>query len=127
MANGFQGSPKEWERISSPLEKLDSILEKFANEKGLPLAANTKNWPDREFRWTFQIERLIQIYLEDDKELTWTLWACAYQFRNSINMTKKKCLLKGVSIEEMQANLPEKLEEAYELVLGWNSGDLGSN
>ena len=125
MPNGYQGSPKEWVRISSPLEKIDYILEEFANKYKLPLSVNTNNSPNRELKWTFQIERIIQIYLEDENELTWSLRICANQFRNSINMSKNKIILKGVSIEVLQNELSSALEEAYDTVINWNSDVLG--
>lgn len=89
MANGFQGSPQEWERITKPLEILDDKLYEFVANKGLPLQLNNRSWPNREIRWLYQIERLIEIYLEDDKEMTWTLWIFAYQYANSIILKKR--------------------------------------
>ena len=124
MTKSFHGSPKDWDRISSPLKMIDPILENFANEKGLQLNANTKNWPDRELRWTHQIERRIHIYLENENELTWSLCISICQFRNSIHMQKDKIIFKEIDITEMRSLLPEKLEEAYEIVTGWNAGDL---
>ncbi len=124
MTKDFQGSPQAWQRITEPLERIDAKLEKFANEKDLPLGKITKNWPNREFRWTYQIERLIEIYLEDEKELTWSLWICAYQYANSLQLTKKKIILKGISIEELNMQLENALEDAYKKVMSWSKGSL---
>ena len=120
MPNGFQGSPQEWERISKPLERLDDKLYAFVADKGLPLQHNNRSWPNREIRWLYQIERLIEIYLEDDKEMTWTLWICAYQYANSIRLRKQKTILKAVSIDELYVDLEDSLELAYEKVCSWN-------
>ena len=100
------------------------LLEVFANEKGLPLQHNNRSWPNREFRWLYQIERLIEIYLDDDKNMTWTLWICAYEYRNSIRLRKKETILKSVSIDEMDEKLEDSLEFAYEKVCSWNKNSL---
>ena len=50
----------------------------------------------------YQIERLIEVYLEGD-EKTWTLHICAYDYQNSKRLRKKKDILKAISFEEMDA------------------------
>lgn len=77
-------------------------LLKFVSEKGLPKPHNTSRWPNREIRWMYQIERLIEVYLEGD-EKTWTLHICAYDYQNSKRLRKKKDILKAISFEEMDA------------------------
>ncbi len=124
MANGFYGSKSEWERVSIPLERLDPELERFAHAKGLTLRKNTKNWPDREFRWEDTLRRLIQIYLADQEQLTWTMWTCASEDRSSKRFWEKQTLTEAVSIEDLEAQLPELLESAWERVRRWAASDL---
>ena len=124
MANGFYGSKSEWERITVPLERLDPELERFASAKGLPLGKNTKNWPDREFRWEDSLRRLIQIYLADQERLTWTVWICASEDRSSKRFWKEHTLVEAVAIEDLEAQLPELLESAWEAVKLWGASDL---
>ena len=124
MANGFYGSKSEWERITIPLERLDPELEKFARAKGLTLGKNTKNWPDREFRWDDAPSRLIEIYLADQKELTWTLWICAYEDRSSRRFLKRQTLVDSVPIDDLELRLFELLESAWQTVTGWSAADL---
>ena len=124
MANGFYGSKSEWARITVPLERLDSELERFARAKALTLGKNTKNWPDREFRWEDTLRRLIQIYLADQEQLTWTMWICASEDRSSKRFWQKQTLIEAVSIEDLEAQLPDLLESAWEAVRRWAASDL---
>ena len=41
MANGFLGSNDEWERIESPLQRLDNDLDAFADRHHLILVKKT--------------------------------------------------------------------------------------
>ncbi len=124
MANGFYGSNSEWERITVPLERLDPELERFARDKGLTLGKNTKNWPDREFRWEDTLRRLIQIYLADQEQLTWTMWICANEDPSSKRFLKKQTLLDAVPIEDLESQLSELLESAWATVSGWSASEL---
>lgn len=127
MTNKSQCSPKEWIRLSTPLEQIDPILEDFANLKNISLGVNVDNYPNREFRWTYRIERIIKIYLEDKNDLKWSLKIIANQYRNSRNMTKNKCILKDLSINDLQSQLPMKLEQAFDIVSSWDASQLGSH
>jgi hypothetical protein len=124
MANGFYGSKSEWERITIPLERLDPVLEDFAHAKGLTLGKNTKNWPDREFRWEDTLSRLIEIYLADQEQLTWTMWICAYEDRSSKRFLNKQTLLDAVPIEDLESQLSDLLESAWATVSGWSASEL---
>jgi len=126
MANGFHGTADSWERITKPLTLLDPELEAFGNGKGLALEKNTKNWPDREFRWADRLGRLIQIFLESERQLTWTLWVCAYEDRDNQRYWRTKTLKKAVSIEQLQRNLSGDLEDGWREVTSWKSEDLYS-
>jgi hypothetical protein len=124
MPNGHYGDRASWERISQPLLVLDDELEAFSAEAGLPLRRNTRNWPDREFRWSDSLNRLIQIYLESEEHLTWTIWICASEDRNGSRYWKQETLAKAVPIEQLKGNLPELLESARTKVCSWSPGDL---
>ena len=126
MANGFHGTNEEWNRIAILLESLDPVLEEFASSKEIPLGKNTKNWPDRELRWVDDLHRLIQIYLQNEKELTWTLWICAYQLGESEHIWQHETIIKDVSISELQIHLESLIEEAWDKVSNWTIDDLGS-
>ena len=124
MANGFYGSKSEWDRITAPLERLDPVLEKFAAEKGLTLGKNTKNWPNRGFRWDDTPSRLIEIYLAEQKNVTWTMWICAYEDRPSGRFLKRQTVIDSVSIEDLESQLSELLESAWNTVTSWSAADL---
>jgi hypothetical protein len=125
MANGFQGKRSEWKRITEPLKMIDRALKLFASEQGLKLLRNTRDWPERSFRWGFPIERLIQIYLVDESRLTWSLWLCATEDRADGRYWKRQFLKEEVSMQEISDHLPELLREAYSQVTGWSEQDLG--
>jgi hypothetical protein len=126
MANGFYGSSDDWDRISQPLLLIDPKLERFARDKGLELKRNTKNWPDREFRWRDGLGRLIQIFLESEEHLTWTMWICADEERSGKRYWRTKRLAKAVKIEKLDDALEELLNAGWEDVTNWVSGDLYS-
>ena len=124
MPNGFHGSREAWNRIEAPLRPLDPILEAFAHRLGVPLGRNYRNWPERSLRWGAPISHLIQLYLEDEDHLTWTLWVCASEDRSSARYWRRDFLRKDVPIEEISTHLAALLDQAYELVTGWSSQDL---
>ena len=124
MANGFQGKRSEWKRITEPLKKIDRALKSFASEQGLELFRDTRNWPERSFRWGSPIERIIQIYLADESRLTWNLWLCAWEDRIDGRYWHRTFLKEDVSMEEISDDLPELLKEAYAQVTGWSAEDL---
>ena len=92
MPNGFHGKRSEWKRMTAPLKGIDRILKLFASAQGLTLLRNTRNWPERSFRWGSPIERLIQVYLADESRLTWNLWLCACEDRADGRYWKRKFL-----------------------------------
>jgi hypothetical protein len=124
MPNGFHGKRKEWKRMTEPLKRLDRVLKQFATEQGLELLRDTRNWPERSFRWGYPIERLIQIYLMDEQRLTWSFWFCAVEDRADGRYWKRKFLREEVTIEEISDHLPELLREAHAQVTGWTAQDL---
>lgn len=124
MPNGFHGKRSEWKRITKPLNKIDRVLKRFASERELKLLSNTKNWPERSYRWGYPIERLIQVYLVDEAQLTWNLWICAVEDRADGRYWKREILREKVDIEEMSDDLLNLLREAYSLVTSWTEQDL---
>ena len=82
MANGgWYGTQEEWQRIEAPLLEIDSVVECFSEEYGLELTKNHKDWPGRSMEWGESVRCIIQIYLADEKNLTWNVWLCASQDR----------------------------------------------
>ena len=122
MPNGFLGKRSEWKRMTAPLKGIDRILKLFASEQGLSLLRNTRNWPERSFRWGSPIERLI--YLVDESRLTWTFWLCAVEDRADGRYWKRKFLREEVPMQEISDHLPELLREAHSLVADWTAQDL---
>lgn len=124
MANGFHGKRSEWKRMTKPLKTIDRTLKRFGSEMGLELLRNTRNWPERSFRWGSPIERLIQIYLVDHSQLTWSLWVCAVEDRADGRFWKRRFLREAVTMQEISDDLPELLREAHSQVTAWTAQDL---
>jgi hypothetical protein len=124
MANGFSGTKEEWNRIESPLRALDPTLSRFAKRHGFSFGKNCRNWPERSLRRAGPVERLIQIYLVDQKSLTFNLWLCASEDRGRERYWKRRFLKEGVPIPEIQKNLTALLDAARDEVEGWASEDL---
>jgi hypothetical protein len=124
MPNGFHGKKSEWKRMTAPLKEIDRRMKQFASEHGLELYRNTKNWPERSFRWDSPIERLIQVYLVDETQLTWSFWFCAIEDRPDGRYWKRGFLKEKVPIKEISDHLSELLHEAYSQVTAWGGRDL---
>lgn len=124
MPNGFHGSPEEWERITAPLRPLDPVLSEFAARHGMALERGGRAWPSRSLRWGGSVDRLIQIFLEDEDALTWNLWICASQDRTAGRHWKQRYLRRGVPIDRIEEDLEALLEEARGVAEGWTGADL---
>jgi len=120
MPNGFHGTDEAWSRLEAPLLRLDSPLEAFAREHGLSLGRNYHNWPERSLKWGAPINRLIQVYLDDEQTLTWNVWLCASEDRGAARYWRRAFLRQGVPIEEIERDLPVLLGEALARVNSWS-------
>lgn len=125
MPNGFYGPKQDWERMEAPLLKIDARLASFASVHGLTVTANYHNWPERSLVWSSDgTRRLIQIYLEDEKEMTFNLWISASEDRGSERFWKRQFFKKAAPIQEIEKDLPQLLSTAKEMLDTWTSGDL---
>jgi len=123
MANGFSGSKEDWRKLESALLEIDPTLEAFADRHQLSLSKNHK-WPERSLSWTDPVRRLIQIYVEDEKRLTYDLWLCASEDRENKRYWKTEFLLKDVPANQLAHGLRQNLERGRELLQSWSSEDL---
>lgn len=126
MANGCYGTDAQWQRLEAPLERLDEILGRFAQHRGLTLIKNERDWPDRTFRWGTRPSKLIQIFPEDALTPAYTVWACAYDNRSRKEYWEHRTLLKAVPIESVIQQLPQLLSEAIRMVEKWEKAYCGA-
>jgi len=124
VPNGFHGPKEEWQRLEAPLKLIDAELEAYAQSHELALRRNYHGWPERSLRWGTKIERLIQIFLHDEKRLTYNVWLCASEGRGSQRFWKQRMLKEGVPIREIAAHLNELLDVGRTEVDGWTSDQL---
>jgi hypothetical protein len=124
MPNGFYGTEQEWERIEAPLRPLDGPLQAFAREHDMRLARSERNWPSRSLHWGDKVQRLIQIYLEEQAELLWNVWVCASEDRGRKRYWKNSFLRKAVPLAEIESQIGQILEEGKRIADGWQSRDL---
>jgi hypothetical protein len=125
MPNGFYGPKNEWDRMEAPLLRIDQVLEVFASVHGLQFSRNYHDWPERSLVWeTSSIRKLIQIFLSNEKELTFTVWICASEDRDRQRFWKQKSLKVGVAIEDIVSTLEDLLTEAKDILDSWNTTDL---
>jgi|SRR5690606_27364962 len=125
MANGgWYGTKEEWVRLESPLVEIDPILYSFAAEFGLAITKNHKDWPERSIEWGSDIRRLIQLYLADEKQLTFNLWLCASQDRNGSRYWKKEFAVKEQTVTSFKDSLPTLLRNSRSLLESWGENDL---
>ena len=125
MANGgWYGTKEEWARLEFPLIEVDPTLFEFAKEFGLEMRKNFKDWPERSFEWGGSTRRLIQLYLADEKLLTFNLWLCASQDRSSKRYWKQESPVKGLPISEFKDSLATLLREGRRRLESWSEADL---
>jgi len=121
MANGgWYGTKEEWERIERPLLEVDSIINNFAREAGLAVTRNYKGWPERSIVWGEDIRCLIQLYLADEKSLTFNLWLCASQDRGRTRYWKQETTVKAKKVSEFKEDLAALLREGREKLVNWS-------
>jgi|GEM_PF-1441545 len=125
MPNGFHGSDEAWRSIEAPLQKLDPIFEEFANRHHMTLARNSRNWPSRSLSWRDNLERKIEIYLQDEREPSYGVWVAAWQYRSDGGYyLKTEAVAERKSITAIKTSLPVLLEQARQLLSCWSEGDL---
>ena len=122
MANGgWYGTKDEWERIEGPLLEVDSILDDFASETGMTISKNYKDFPDRSFVWGDDVRCLIQLYLVDEKDLTFNLWLCASQDRGRKRFLKKDTPIKEQRVEQFKDSLAGELRKGHQRLVEWGN------
>lgn len=125
MPNGFDGPKDDWNRMEAPLVKLDSVLDSFADIHLLSKSVNYHNWPERSLVWSSDgVHKLIQIYSEDEKDLTLTVWICASEDRGTQRYWRQQFIKKALSLYELEQNLPDVLSSAKQALDSWSSSDL---
>jgi len=124
MPNGFHGSKADWERVETPLRALDDELDAFSRRHGIPLSRNARGWPDRSLAWGSPVRRLIQIFLADEKDLTYNLWICAAEDRGNERYWKQELLKSAAAATDIQADLTDLLERGRVLLESWDSESL---
>ena len=122
--NGHSGSKAAWSRIERPLIAVDAVIREFARRHGLSCSGNYHNWPERSLVWGDDVRRLIQIYLESEEQLTYRVWLCASQDRGLKRFWKQENLRVGLSPEQLKAELPALLDQAYGKVNAWQKSSL---
>jgi|SRR5579862_720316 len=125
MPNGFHGSDEEWKKFETPLLRIDDRLTSFAHQNGLSLTRNYHNWPERSLVWyAADIRKLMQIFLESDKAMTFTFWICASADRGAKRLWKQESLKKAVQFEEIEKKLEALLVEGRKILDSWSEHDL---
>jgi len=122
VANGgWYGTKEEWDRIERPLLEVDPIIEAFAKEYGLPIGRNHKDWPERSLVWGDEVRCLIQLYLADEKSLTFNLWLCVSEDRGSKRYWKHETPIKQMQVPDFKDSLAAQLKEGRRKLLEWSN------
>lgn len=127
MANGgYFGTKDEWRRIEAPLIAIDPVFEKFAAKHHLSVTKNYKDHPERSVKWDRRsgVRYQIQLWLVDEKRLTFNLWICASEDRDSKRYWKQELLIEEKKISEFEGALPSLLEDAYGRLRNWSAREL---
>lgn len=110
-------------QLEKPLLELDPIIEKFANERGLSVSKNQKNWPERSIFWGANVRCLIQIYLASENGTAFNLWLCASEDKNNERFWKHETPIKSLPIEDFKNSFHELLESSFVKLHNWASDD----
>jgi hypothetical protein len=127
MPNGFHGSREDWERMESPLLEIDESLKDFAQAHTMELSLNYHAWPSRRLTWGVDIHRLIEISLEDEREMTFNFWICAWKDGRRKRYWKNAYLREGAPFPEIKEELRQLLQEGIETLESWHKKDLRSS
>ena len=118
------GSRTLWAQRDAPLRLVDPDLAVFAERHGLTLRHGNGSCPSRTLEWSADIDRVIQLYLDDSSKLTYTLVVGAKCDLGDKRRLKALPLRQAVEIEEIAAELPELLETALASANAWSEADL---
>ena len=110
--------------MEAPLLEIDQTLTAFAKRCGMELSRNYHDWPERSLTWGSDVRRLIQIYLENEKMMTWNIWLCASYDRGTERFWRRQFLKRAVPFQMIHSNLEPLLEEARKIVTAWSERDL---
>jgi hypothetical protein len=126
MPNGYYGpGPREdWERLESPLKKLDPALAAFASAYQLNLTRNSGNWPERSLSKVDDLHRQVQIWLADEARLTLNVSASAWQDRDHRRYWRCRILRTGVKWRALRRELESLLSTGLQMALSWTVEDL---
>ena len=125
MANGFQGTREEWDRMEAPLLPLDEVLTRFAQEKRVELEKNYHSLPNRRLTWNSEgITRSIQITLEDENKQTLYVTFFAWQDKGQERYGKWVRHIDGISSDKLVHDIAQLLEEGYETLASISTDDL---
>jgi len=122
MANGgWYGTQDEWERLEAPLIAFDSAISNFAAARPVSLTKNSKDWPERSLRWHQNPSCLMQLYLADEREVTWNLWLCCAQDRGGDRYWRQELLIEGEPAASFADNLTSLLGAGYDRLNSWQA------
>ena len=128
MPNGFYGTKEQWDAAEKPLTQLDPLLKRFAEEHYMFSEANSrrKNWPMRSFSWGSPIERGIVLQLDSQTppDYTYELYVYAYLDDLGRKSRRREVIFKGLRASEFASQALAYLQQARELVAGWQQSDL---
>jgi hypothetical protein len=125
MPNGFHGPVEEWDRMESPFREIDARLTKFADDHQMQVRKNYHSWPERSLLWQKAgVEKLIQIFLKDEKPPTYCVWLCAWEDRDQSRYWRKQIILQEADWNVVEQAFESLLLQAYEIVESWAAKDL---
>ena len=124
MPNGSHGPDEVWERLEGPLRQADSAIAAFGERHGGAVSGNYHNWPERSICWGSKPKRMIQIYLDDEAQVTWNVWICASEDRGQQRFWKRSFLRRGVPMSVLLGEIDSLLEEGLRVVSSWTSEQL---
>lgn len=122
MPENFNEHDKNaWEKTQPFFNEFKRIIDPFIRKHAVKVENNYHNWPSIGMEWyQDEIRKYAQIWLEDGKMNSYTLWICA----SVADKWKNEYLFQNMPFEEVVKTLDVKLHEAYTILSQWGLTDL---
>ena len=123
MPNGFHGSLEEWQRLTVPFQRLDPVLEKFAQENGASVRKDYRNTPCRFVEWSGDVHGSVNFLLADEQSLILRVHVAAWRDVAKQRLLKEEVLVHSSTAEGVADGLMELLMRGKKLLQSWTPDD----
>lgn len=108
--------------------EIDAALSQFSQDNEIRIEKNYHAWPSRSLEWKDKnIEKKMEISLQDEKRVTYGFWLCAWQDKPDGRYWKNIFVKKNIPFLEIKINIQQLLGEGYKTLESWTEKDLSKS